>query len=237
MNHAVSYTLVSIGIVDILASRWLAAWFARTYSAGSLAGGFSAQRHSVTWVPDRATGWSQPGSPSSACFTSRSLYPGESVVDVLFGDHTLVFPPEPVVTVGGDEPYRESRALLGTGRPMRTARYGRPSSFATRTAVSESVYNCSASTRANESNPSVGWPCRTSRSCPASDCNAANWSRPSGVSRDQEGNEPVTEVTAPVEQHNRLVRCDTRPGIRFHRSSVSSHSRLLRDATTSSPGL
>ena len=28
MNHAVSYTLVSIGIVDLLASRWLAAWFA-----------------------------------------------------------------------------------------------------------------------------------------------------------------------------------------------------------------
>lgn len=28
MNHAVSYTLVSIGIVDLLASRWLSAWFA-----------------------------------------------------------------------------------------------------------------------------------------------------------------------------------------------------------------
>lgn len=28
MNHAVSYTLVSIGILDLLASRWLAAWFA-----------------------------------------------------------------------------------------------------------------------------------------------------------------------------------------------------------------
>jgi hypothetical protein len=28
MNHAVSYTLVSIGIVDLLASRWISAWFA-----------------------------------------------------------------------------------------------------------------------------------------------------------------------------------------------------------------
>lgn len=28
MNHAVSYTLVSIGIVDLLASRWIAARFA-----------------------------------------------------------------------------------------------------------------------------------------------------------------------------------------------------------------
>jgi hypothetical protein len=28
MNHAVSYALVSIGVVDLLASRWLAAWFA-----------------------------------------------------------------------------------------------------------------------------------------------------------------------------------------------------------------
>jgi hypothetical protein len=28
MNHAVSYTLVSIGIVDLLASRWLGSWFA-----------------------------------------------------------------------------------------------------------------------------------------------------------------------------------------------------------------
>lgn len=28
MNHAVSYTLVSIGMVDLFASRWLSAWFA-----------------------------------------------------------------------------------------------------------------------------------------------------------------------------------------------------------------
>jgi hypothetical protein len=28
MNHAVSYTLVTIGVVDLLASRWLATWFA-----------------------------------------------------------------------------------------------------------------------------------------------------------------------------------------------------------------
>jgi hypothetical protein len=28
MNHAVSYALVSIGVVDLLASRWLATWFA-----------------------------------------------------------------------------------------------------------------------------------------------------------------------------------------------------------------
>jgi hypothetical protein len=28
MNHAVSYALVSIGVVDLLAARWLSAWFA-----------------------------------------------------------------------------------------------------------------------------------------------------------------------------------------------------------------
>jgi hypothetical protein len=28
MNHAVSYTLVSIGVVDLLATRWFSAWFA-----------------------------------------------------------------------------------------------------------------------------------------------------------------------------------------------------------------
>jgi hypothetical protein len=28
MNHAVSYTLVTIGVLDLLASEWLGAWFA-----------------------------------------------------------------------------------------------------------------------------------------------------------------------------------------------------------------
>lgn len=27
MNHAVSYTLVTIGVLDLLATRWLSAWF------------------------------------------------------------------------------------------------------------------------------------------------------------------------------------------------------------------
>jgi hypothetical protein len=56
-----------------------------------------------------------------------------------------------------------------------------------------------------------------------------------GISREQNGHEPVTEITDPVEQCNRLVRRDTRisipPVIRVF------PSRLLRDATTASPGL
>jgi hypothetical protein len=28
MNHAVSYALVSIGVVDLLVAEWLSAWFA-----------------------------------------------------------------------------------------------------------------------------------------------------------------------------------------------------------------
>ncbi|MUW13479.1 hypothetical protein GJ633_01555 [Halorubrum sp. CBA1125] len=56
MNHAVSYTLVSIGIVDLLASRWLAAWFA-PYLLAWIAGWWflraATQRHMGSRTGDR----------------------------------------------------------------------------------------------------------------------------------------------------------------------------------------
>ncbi len=37
MNHAVSYALVTIGVLDLLAARWLSTWFA-PYLLGWIAG-------------------------------------------------------------------------------------------------------------------------------------------------------------------------------------------------------
>ncbi len=56
MNHAVSYTLVSIGVVDLLASRWLSTWFA-PYVLVWIAGWWflraATQRHMGSRVGDR----------------------------------------------------------------------------------------------------------------------------------------------------------------------------------------
>lgn len=56
MNHAVSYTLVSIGVVDLLASQWLAAWFA-PYLLAWIAGWWflraATQRHMGSRPGDR----------------------------------------------------------------------------------------------------------------------------------------------------------------------------------------
>lgn len=56
MNHAVSYALVSIGVVDLLASRWLAAWFA-PYLLAWIAGWWflraATQRHMGSRIGDR----------------------------------------------------------------------------------------------------------------------------------------------------------------------------------------
>lgn len=56
MNHAVSYALVSIGVVDLLASRWLSAWFA-PYLLAWIAGWWflraATQRHMGSRTGDR----------------------------------------------------------------------------------------------------------------------------------------------------------------------------------------
>ncbi|QZP39421.1 hypothetical protein [Halobaculum magnesiiphilum] len=56
MNHAVSYTLVSIGLVELLASRWLSTWFA-PYLLAWIAGWWflraTTQRHMGSRTGDR----------------------------------------------------------------------------------------------------------------------------------------------------------------------------------------
>jgi len=56
MNHAVSYVLVSIGALDLLAGRWLAAWFA-PYLLAWIAGWWflraATQRHMGSRAGDR----------------------------------------------------------------------------------------------------------------------------------------------------------------------------------------
>ncbi|MBV0902847.1 hypothetical protein [Haloarcula salina] len=56
MNHAVSYVLVTIGVLDLLAGRWLAAWFA-PYLLVWIAGWWflraATQRHMGSRVGDR----------------------------------------------------------------------------------------------------------------------------------------------------------------------------------------
>jgi hypothetical protein len=56
MNHAVSYALVSIGVVDLLAPRWLSAWFA-PYLLAWIAGWWflraATQRHMGSRPGDR----------------------------------------------------------------------------------------------------------------------------------------------------------------------------------------
>lgn len=56
MNHAVSYALVSIGVVDLLAARWLSAWFA-PYLLAWIAGWWfiraATQRHMGSRIGDR----------------------------------------------------------------------------------------------------------------------------------------------------------------------------------------
>lgn len=56
MNHAVSYTLVTIGVIDLLASRWLSVWFAPyllTWIAGWWFLRATTQRHMGSRTGDR----------------------------------------------------------------------------------------------------------------------------------------------------------------------------------------